>query len=90
MSYVKGERLVAYGDEPLLSWVFIQVRRCAKDGSWVDIACCTWAVYWTKRIPTRVLAKIAKPYDWTAADIAAQAARYDEVHTFDLPASQLG
>lgn len=77
--------MVAYPDEPLLKRVFIEVTRCARDGSWVDVACHTWAVRWTKRIPTSALDATTQPLDWTAATLDEQLAHYERVHTFDIP-----
>jgi hypothetical protein len=53
--------------------LFLEVRRVAKDGTWADIAVCTWAVMWTKRqqLP---LPEGTSRYDWSTADLAAQEA----------------
>ena len=70
--YHKGTRLIAYPDFPLYQQIFIEVTRVARDGSWVDIACHTWAVRWTKRIPAESLGKTANRFHWDAAIFAEQ------------------
>lgn len=49
----KGARLWWWPEthSPLRDRVFIEVTRVARDGSWADLRCCTWAVMWTKRQP---------------------------------------
>lgn len=75
--YHKGERLIAYPDSPLHQRIFIEVTRVARDGSWVDIACHTWAVRWTKRMPAETLGETARRFHWSPAAFAEQ----EEAHT---------
>ena len=44
-----GDRFIAYPHMRPASRVFISVTRVAKDKSWADIKCQTWAVGWSKR-----------------------------------------
>jgi hypothetical protein len=46
-----GDEFVAYPECSPRQRVFIRVTRVARDGSWADIACRTWAVEWRKRQP---------------------------------------
>lgn len=50
---VKGEEYIAYADRRPAERVFIRVTRVARDGSWADIVCMTWAVLWRKRQPLK-------------------------------------
>lgn len=51
MTVTKGDLLIAYPEERLAHRVVIEVTRVARDGSWADIVCSTWAVQWRKRQP---------------------------------------
>lgn len=53
--------------------VYIEIVRVARDGSWADIRCCTWAVMWTKRQPLP-LPEHTSPYAWSEKDLDADAA----------------
>jgi len=66
----KGDRLVAYSDARPAHRLFIEVTRVAKDGTWADIRCCTWAVMWTKRqlLPF----SYAEKRDWTWQEVREQ------------------
>lgn len=47
----RGDEWIAYPDERPAHRVYIRVTRVAKDGSWADIVCMTWAASWRKRQP---------------------------------------
>lgn len=73
----KGDRFVQQGDA---RWpLFIEVTRVARDGSWCDIRCCTWAVMWTKRMPEGIGGPMADPASsfyltrrhWSMNEVAA-------------------
>ena len=68
----RGDTFVAFSDRRLADRLFITVNRVAKDGSWADISCQTWAVCWTKRQPLPL--EFTEPYEFTAADMEAQEA----------------
>ena len=72
----RGDLLVAYPNERPCRRVYIYVTRVARDGSWADIQCGTWAVMWTKRQPLIDGAFHANaqtvPCQWDETDLAAQ------------------
>lgn len=71
---VKGQRWKCRGLSPAGD-LFIEVRRVARDASWADIACYTWAIMWRKRQPLRRgrLPFKAERFDWDSSDLAMQA-----------------
>ena len=69
--FEKGDLFVANPDERLCHRHQIEVRRVAKDGSWVDIAVMSWAVMWTKRQPLKD-GDFAFPYETGVIDFDAQ------------------
>lgn len=68
----KGDRFVAYPAHRPAERVFITINRVARDQSWVDCTCCTWAVLWTKRIPTFNLLAISERRHWDQIDLNDQ------------------
>jgi len=74
----RGDRFVQR--HPGARWpLFVEVRRVARDGSWCDIRCCTWAVMWSKRMPKGIGGDMAdptspmylQPENWTLDDVGA-------------------
>lgn len=45
----RGDRYIAYADEPHRRRLYIFVTRVAKDGRWADITVCNCFVKWAKR-----------------------------------------
>lgn len=72
-----GTQLVAYRDHRPAERLFITVTRAAKDGSWVDIACHTWAVRWTKRMAPDKLRAVAELCAWSEASFEEQMADHE-------------
>jgi hypothetical protein len=74
MQPIKGQRWIAYADRRPAERVFIYVTRVARDGSWADIQCHTWAVMWAKRQPLcgGVLPGGAVQRHWNQSDLAEQ------------------
>ena len=72
----RGDLLVAYPDDRPCRRVYINVTRVARNESWADIQCRTWAVMWTKRQPLFDGAFHANartvPYQWDETDLAVQ------------------
>lgn len=72
----RGDRYVVYPDLEPWRRLYLEVRRVAHDGSWADVAVCTWAVMWTKRMPTPGGAfhpdACATPYAWDQDDLDTQ------------------
>jgi hypothetical protein len=65
--YKRGDRFVWTSRHS--HWpVYIEVIRVARDGTWVDIACQTWAAAWSKRqrlpLPQRTERR-----SWTRDDV---------------------
>ena len=73
MAVKRGDRFVAYPNHRLAERLFIEVTRVARDGTWADISCQTWAVRWTKRqqLHNGILPS-SELYEWTALDFAKQ------------------
>lgn len=70
----KGQRWCAYPKAPPTQRIFVEVLRVARDGSWADILCCTWASAWRKRQPLRrgLLPFPAEPFNWDRSDLSMQ------------------
>ncbi len=64
----RGDQFVWRHDDEPEKPVYIEVTRVARDGSWADIRCCTWAVAWTKRQPLP-LPEGCRPRRWTRGDL---------------------
>ena len=78
MTVERGQRYVAYPDERQARRVFIEVTRVAKDGSWADIRCYTWAAMWTKRQPlVDGTLRYAVLRDWNQSDLSVQMADWE-------------
>jgi hypothetical protein len=67
----KGDLWVGNPDNRPVERVFIEVTRVAKDESWVDIRCYTWACSWAKRMrcwpPIQTIERA-----WSSEDLAEQ------------------
>lgn len=74
MALAKGQRWRAYPNDRPARQVYISVTRVARDGTWADLVCCTWAALWHKRQPLRLghLPFPAEPFDWAMSDLSAQ------------------
>jgi hypothetical protein len=48
--------------------VYVEVTRVAKNGTWADIRCYTWASSWAKRQPLP-LPPDTTVYAWTITDL---------------------
>lgn len=66
----RGDLYVADADKRPSARVFIEVTRVAKDGSWADLKCMTWAVMWTNRHPLPL--RFAVKRDWFEGDLHEQ------------------
>lgn len=72
----RGDKFVHHNEDEGAWPLFIEVTRVARDGSWCDIRCYTWAMTWTKRMPQGMAPMLASeaPFrvvreDWTPADV---------------------
>ena len=76
----RGDRLVAFQDRPLREWLFIEVNRVAKDGTWADLSVLTWAVMWKKRqkLDERGLPPQAEMFEWDDSHLDRQMAAHTE------------
>lgn len=70
MTVKRGDKFVVGREDRLANRLFITVNGVAKDGSWADIFCQTWAVGWTKRQPLPL--ESAEPYAFTLYDLEQQ------------------
>jgi hypothetical protein len=72
----RGDRYVwSHADRPAEP-VFIQITRVARDGSWADLVCYTWAASWRKRQPLPLPARTERRA-WGQDDLDAAAAAYE-------------
>lgn len=63
----KGDKYVyRVGEHPP---VFILVKRVSIEHMWADIACCTWAVMWTKRMTIPFPVVNFRQSDWTMDNV---------------------
>lgn len=74
----KGDMFIQHGGGA--RWpLFVKVTRVARDGTWCDIRCFTWAVTWAKRMPEGISGPMLDPespmylrrQDWTFDDVFA-------------------
>lgn len=92
----KGDLWVGNLDNRPVERVFIEVTRVAKDESWVDIRCYTWACSWAKRMrcwpPTQTIERAwsnddldEQMFDWKCKRIedGLTEAGFDVEHTPD-------
>lgn len=73
----KGDRFVAGPSLRLCERVFIEIQRVAKDGTWVDIVACTWAIMWRKRVPLengKLPNTEMNQFEWDISDLNRQEA----------------
>ena len=70
----RGDQFVVYTDRPPRDRVYGVVTRVARDGTWADIRCCTWAVMWSKRMPLKdgEMPLGTSWQTWSQADLDAQ------------------
>lgn len=72
LGYRRGVRLVAYADRRPSERIYITVSRVARDGTWADVKCHTWAVQWGKRMSADALLSTCKRQDWNDHDLVVQ------------------
>lgn len=65
-----GDKFVGHPERRPAKRTYIQVRRSAKDGSWVDVRCFTWAVYYSCRVPNPIPDAIEQ--HWGEKDLKRQ------------------